>query len=62
MTATVAPADELTAVGASWAAALDGLHTRIAPRFRRSEARARARRYLVGLLGPVARKNGWQLA
>ncbi len=62
MTATVTRADELTAVGASWAAALDGLHARIAPRFRRSEARARARRYLVGLLGPVARKNGWQLA
>jgi len=62
MTAAVAPADELTVVEASWATALDGLHARIAPRFRRSEARGRARRYLVGLLGPVARKNGWQLA
>jgi len=62
MTLAAAPADELTTVEASWAAALDGLHARIAPRFRRSEARARARRYVVGLLGPVARKNGWQLA
>lgn len=62
MTVTMAPADELAVVEASWVAALGGLHARIAPRFRRSEARARARRYVVGLLGPVARKNGWQLA
>ena len=62
MTVTLAPADELAAVEARWTTALDGLHARIAPRFRRSEARARARRYVVGLLGPVARKNGWQLA
>jgi len=62
MVATGAPGHELAAVEASWTVALDGLHARIAPRFRRSEARARARRYVVGLLGPVARKNGWQLA
>ena len=39
----------------------DGLadvHARIAPRFRRREARERARRYLAGLLGRRARKNG----
>jgi SRSO17 transposase len=41
---------------------LDALHARIAGRFARAEARARARRYLAGLLGPVERKNGWQLA
>ncbi len=41
---------------------VDAVHTRIAPRFRRAEARARARRYLIGLLAPVERKNGWQLA
>src|SRR5258707_458309 len=35
---------------------------RIAARFRRPEMRWRARRYLEGLLGPVERKNGWQLA
>ncbi len=38
------------------------LHGRIAGRFRRSETRGRAKRYLVGLLGRVERKNGWQLA
>ena len=38
------------------------LHTRIAHRFARSEARERARRYLAGLLERVERKNGWQLA
>jgi len=41
---------------------LDTLHARIAPRFRRAEARVRARRYLDGLLGPIERKNGWQMA
>ncbi len=45
-----------------WRAGLDDLHARIAPRFRRSEARERAKRYLVGLLDRVERKNGWQLA
>src|ERR687883_874921 len=45
-----------------WAAGLDALHGRIARRFGRAEVRERARRYLAGLLGPVARKNGWQLA
>ena len=34
----------------------------IAPRFRRIEARQRARSYLGGLLAPLERKNGWQLA
>ncbi len=42
--------------------ALGGLHQRIAHRFARSEAREHVRRYLVGLLGRVERKNGWQLA
>ncbi|MCA1668174.1 MAG: IS701 family transposase [Thermomicrobia bacterium] len=41
---------------------LDALHAAIAPRFRRPEVRARARRYLDGLLARVERKNGWQLA
>ncbi len=40
---------------------LDALHAQIAPRFRRPEVRARARRYLDGLLADVERKNGWQL-
>src|ERR671916_2585387 len=45
-----------------WARGLDGLVERIAPRFRRVEPRQRARAYLAGLLCPVERKNGWQLA
>jgi SRSO17 transposase len=47
---------------ASWPTGLDGLHARIAHRFRRAEARGRAKRYLAGLLDRVERKNGWQLA
>lgn len=45
-----------------WRAGLDSLHARIAHRFRRAEARARAKRYLAGLLDRIDRKNGWQLA
>jgi SRSO17 transposase len=47
---------------ASWPTGLDELHARIAHRFRRAEARGRAKRYLAGLLDRVERKNGWQLA
>jgi SRSO17 transposase len=35
---------------------------RIGPRFARAEARRRVQAYLRGLLSPVERKNGWQLA
>ena len=45
-----------------WAAELDSLMERIGSRFARSEARQRARAYLQGLLSPIPRKNGWQLA
>src|SRR5512142_1734196 len=41
---------------------LDALVERIAPRFFRIEPRHRAMAYLQGLLAPVERKNGWQLA
>ena len=47
---------------AGWARGLDVLMGRIAPRFGRVEPRRRARAYLKGLLAPVERKNGWQLA
>src|SRR4051794_29727463 len=46
----------------AWADGLDGVVDRIAPRFGRVEPRRRARAYLRGLLAPVERKNGWQLA
>src|SRR5919204_4202436 len=45
-----------------WAAELDALVTRIAPRFPRREVRLRVGAFLRGLLGSVERKNGWQLA
>src|SRR5919106_6831558 len=47
---------------ASWEAGLEALHSKIASRFSRREPRRRALAYLKGLLGPVERKNGWQLA
>ena len=48
--------------GQAWAEALDAVHARLWPRFRRAEPRRRARAYLRGLLSGVERKNGWQLA
>src|SRR3954470_10585130 len=54
----------MTSIAAAedWARGLDELVERIAPRFRRIEARQRARSYLSGLLAPLERKNGWHLA
>lgn len=46
----------------AWGAALDTLHQRIGPRFARAEMRQRALACLRGLLSPLERKNGWQLA
>jgi SRSO17 transposase len=45
-----------------WGADLAALHARIAPRFVRPEPRRRALAFLRGLLAPVERKNGWQVA
>jgi SRSO17 transposase len=47
---------------AAWQEELNALHDRIAPRFTRPEVRARAGRFLTGLLDPLERRNGWQLA
>ena len=47
---------------AAWQGELAALQERIAPRFARPEVRTRAGRYGAGLLGPVERRNGWQLA
>ena len=55
------PAAEVSAVG-TWAEGLEAVHARVAPRFARAEPRRRALAYLRGLLSPVERKNGWQLA
>jgi SRSO17 transposase len=45
-----------------WSAYLEDLHSRIAHRFSRPEVRARAYRYLTGLLADLRRKNSWQMA
>ena len=46
----------------SWGSELDAIAHRIGARFARSETRDRVRSYLAGLLGPVQRKNSWQVA
>jgi SRSO17 transposase len=53
---------EQQAAARRWAECLDEVHARIGPRFARSEQRQRAHAYLQGLLSPIERKNGWQLA
>src|SRR4028118_704139 len=54
----------MTTVGTAegWTRELDAMAARIAPRFSRAEPRRRALAYLRGLLAPLERKNGWQLA
>lgn len=46
----------------AWGQQLDEVARRIGARFPRSETRDRVRAYLIGLLGPVQRKNAWQVA
>ena len=45
-----------------WAAELEALCERLAPRFGRVEVGRRASGFLHGLLSGAERKNGWQLA
>ncbi|MEY2249364.1 IS701 family transposase [Streptomyces sp. BF23-18] len=45
-----------------WNDELEELFLRTGHRFKRVEPRRRMRDYIRGLLGPVGRKNGWQLA
>src|SRR5690348_5354026 len=45
-----------------WRTELEGLLARFGRLFVRAEPREQAGRYLEGLLAPVERKNGWQLA
>ncbi len=45
-----------------WARELESLLLRVGKRFGRVEPRQRMRDYVRGLLGPVGRKNSWQLA
>ena len=46
----------------TWAAELDGVSAKLAPRFERAEPRQRVLAYLTGLLSNAERKNSWQLA
>lgn len=45
-----------------WSGLFDELGSQISSRFSRKDVRQHALAYLQGLLGPVERKNGWQLA
>jgi SRSO17 transposase len=45
-----------------WAAELEESGEVIGKRFARADPRRRALTYVQGLLSPVERKNGWQLA
>jgi hypothetical protein len=54
-----APESEQIAQIATWQDGLNALHERIAPRFARPEVRARAGKYVAGMLEPIERRNGW---
>ncbi len=45
-----------------WTSLFKNVCERIGPSFARSETRERVQAYLRGLLSPIERKNGWQLA
>ena len=45
-----------------WTEAFEEVCERIGPCFAQVQTRQRAQAYLRGLLSPVERKNGWQLA
>ena len=56
------PAELTVETVRAWALELTDVERRIGARFPRWDARCRAGAYLRGLLSPVERKNGWQLA
>lgn len=45
-----------------WADGFEAFQARFAGLFRRSEPREQAVEYMRGLMAPMARKNGWQIA
>ena len=57
-----APADLALETVREWTLWLTEVERRLMPHFPRREARHRAWAYIRGLLSPVERKNGWQLA
>src|SRR5213594_2207444 len=56
------PTDEALVTVQTWALWLTEVERRIMPHFPRRDARRRVWSYLRGLLSPVERKNGWQIA
>ena len=56
------PTDEALKTVQTWALWLTEVERRIMPHFPRREARRRVWAYLRGLLSPVERTNGWQIA
>jgi SRSO17 transposase len=62
MVTTAAREHELQTLDEQWHTTFERVHARIGRRFRRAEVRTRVRQYLEGLIAPVERKNGWQLA
>jgi len=61
-TPTFSPTAPTPLAVTGWIPELHALVDQIGPRFARSEARQRVLAYLSGLLSPIERKNGWQLA
>ena len=59
---SIPPTDLALETVRAWAVWQTEVERRIMPRFARREARRRAWAYLRGLLSPVERKNGWQVA
>ena len=58
----VLPEDVTLDTVRTWALWQTEVERRIGPQFARREARWRAWAYIRGLLSPIERKNGWQLA
>jgi hypothetical protein len=56
------PAELTVDLVRAWLLELTEVERRLGARFPRWDARRRAGAYLRGLLSPVERKNGWQLA
>lgn len=59
---TIEVPSSLTSAEELWTRQFESLSERIGPCFARSQTRERAKAYLQGLLSPIERKNGWQLA
>jgi SRSO17 transposase len=57
-----APADLTVDTVRAWSLELTEVERRLGPQFARGDARRRVGAYLRGLLSPIERQHGWQLA